>query len=175
MSKRLPVDAAAAQTLSARIRPSGAPTGRSRPGIRAQSRREWPNTAAHYPRSCAPRGLLLGRGGKACFVWPSGDLTDFLAVAASNGLHAKRLRFVHASPGRAAHRVLAELKARSIGRRGRRAADTLSDAHGAVSDELPRRREARNARRPVPTQARVTGEWHTASMLWPSGSSTNAA
>lgn len=53
---------------------------------------------------------LLGRGGRACFIWPAEDLEQLLAVAANAGLHAKRARFVHTLPSRPARRVLVEFK-----------------------------------------------------------------
>jgi tRNA1(Val) A37 N6-methylase TrmN6 len=59
--------------------------------------------------------VLLGRGGRACFVWPASDLEHLLAVGAAAGLHAKRARFVHPLPARPAHRVLVELKAARAG------------------------------------------------------------
>lgn len=80
-------------------------------------------TPARHPRAAAARSgddplgaflraarTLLRRGGRACFIWPAQDLETFLASCATVGLHAKRLRFVHPLPDRAAARVLAELK-----------------------------------------------------------------
>jgi tRNA1(Val) A37 N6-methylase TrmN6 len=54
--------------------------------------------------------LLLGRGGRACFVWPAADLEHLLDACGAVGLRPKRARFVHPQPARAAHRVLVELK-----------------------------------------------------------------
>jgi tRNA1(Val) A37 N6-methylase TrmN6 len=78
---------------------------------------------------------LLGRGGRACFVWPASDLEPFLARAASQGLHAKRARFVHPMPGRDAHRVLVELKPGRAGGLRVEPALTLMDEPGVPSAE----------------------------------------
>ncbi|MEI8257019.1 MAG: methyltransferase [Deltaproteobacteria bacterium] len=53
---------------------------------------------------------LLGRGGRACFVWPANDLERFLARASSAGLAARRLRAFHPTPDAPARRVLLECR-----------------------------------------------------------------
>ncbi len=52
---------------------------------------------------------LLGRRGRACFVYPARELPGLLLMARAAGLEAKRLRFVHAGRSVAARVVLVEL------------------------------------------------------------------
>lgn len=53
---------------------------------------------------------LLGRRGRACFVYPARELTQLVDIARETGLEAKRLRFVHATRDVPARVVLVELK-----------------------------------------------------------------
>jgi len=53
---------------------------------------------------------LLGRRGRACFVYPAADFVAFARDLADAGLHPKRARFVHASRETAARIVLIEAK-----------------------------------------------------------------
>lgn len=55
--------------------------------------------------------LLLGRGGRACFVFPSRDLQSLLSDLASKGLYARRMAFVHPRRDEPANRVLIEASA----------------------------------------------------------------
>ncbi|HQY61029.1 MAG: methyltransferase [Myxococcales bacterium] len=52
---------------------------------------------------------LLGRRGRACFVYPARELPALLVASRGAGLEAKRLRFVHAGQAVAARVVLVEL------------------------------------------------------------------
>lgn len=59
--------------------------------------------------------LLLGRGGRASFVFPARELEPLLARLASKDLHARRVAFVHPTHDEPASRVLLEC---SVGRAG---------------------------------------------------------
>jgi len=54
---------------------------------------------------------IAGRRARVCFVYPAHELTALLAVLAAEGLHAKRLRFVHASAPAPARLALVEARA----------------------------------------------------------------
>jgi tRNA1Val (adenine37-N6)-methyltransferase len=54
---------------------------------------------------------LAGRAARVCFVYPAGELGSLLETLAAEGLHAKRMRFVHASPTAEARVVLVEARA----------------------------------------------------------------
>ena len=54
---------------------------------------------------------LTGRRARACFVYPAQELGVLLAGLAAEGLHAKRMRFVHGTPGAPARVVLVEARA----------------------------------------------------------------
>lgn len=54
--------------------------------------------------------VLLGRGGRACFVWPANDLERLLARASATGLAARRLRAFHPTRDAPARRVLIECR-----------------------------------------------------------------
>jgi tRNA1Val (adenine37-N6)-methyltransferase len=54
---------------------------------------------------------LTGRRARACFVYPAQELAVLLSGLATEGLHAKRLRFVHGNPGAPARVVLVEARA----------------------------------------------------------------
>ncbi|MFO0560433.1 MAG: methyltransferase [Polyangiales bacterium] len=58
---------------------------------------------------------LLGRAGRACFVFPSRSLETLLSALDSKDLHAKRLAFVHPRADEPANRVLVEC---AVGRPG---------------------------------------------------------
>ncbi len=53
---------------------------------------------------------LLGRGGRACFVWPANDLQRLLDRAAAVGLAARRVRAFHPTPDAPARRMLVECR-----------------------------------------------------------------
>ena len=50
----------------------------------------------------------LGRRGRACFVYPAGELVTLLATLRASGLEAKRMCLVHSSEGAPARVVLLE-------------------------------------------------------------------
>jgi tRNA1Val (adenine37-N6)-methyltransferase len=52
--------------------------------------------------------LLAGRRCRVCFVYPAPQLSTLMCALADTGLHAKRLRFVHADPSRPARLALVE-------------------------------------------------------------------
>jgi tRNA1Val (adenine37-N6)-methyltransferase len=54
---------------------------------------------------------LAGRAARVCFVYPASELRSLMETLAAEGLHCKRMRFVHASPATAARVVLVEAKA----------------------------------------------------------------
>jgi tRNA1Val (adenine37-N6)-methyltransferase len=54
---------------------------------------------------------LTGRRARACFVYPAHELGALLSGLAAEGLHAKRMRFVHGTPGVPARIVLVEARA----------------------------------------------------------------
>jgi tRNA1Val (adenine37-N6)-methyltransferase len=54
---------------------------------------------------------LAGRRARACFVYPARELATLLSGLAAEGLHAKRIRFVHGTPGAPARVVLVEARA----------------------------------------------------------------
>jgi tRNA1Val (adenine37-N6)-methyltransferase len=54
---------------------------------------------------------LAGRAARVCFVYPAGELGSLLETLAGEGLHSKRMRFVHASPAATARVVLVEARA----------------------------------------------------------------
>ncbi len=58
---------------------------------------------------------LLGRAGRACFVFPSRSLEVLLAALSAKDLHAKRIAFVHPRREEPANRVLVEC---AVGRAG---------------------------------------------------------
>lgn len=81
----------------------------------ARAARVGPGSDGALPAFVRAARALLARGGRACFVWPAADLAALLDAARASGLHAKRMRFVHPLPDRAASRVLTELKAGRAG------------------------------------------------------------
>jgi tRNA1(Val) A37 N6-methylase TrmN6 len=58
---------------------------------------------------------LLGRAGRACFVYPARSLETLLAALSVKDLHAKRIAFVHPRADTLANRVLVEC---AVGRPG---------------------------------------------------------
>lgn len=54
---------------------------------------------------------VAGRKARVCFVYPAQELGALLATLAAEGLHAKRLRFVHATPEAPARVALVEAQA----------------------------------------------------------------
>ncbi|HEY6459304.1 MAG TPA: methyltransferase [Polyangiaceae bacterium] len=54
---------------------------------------------------------VAGRKARVCFVYPAQELAGLLATLAAEGLHAKRLRFVHATPDAPARIALVEAQA----------------------------------------------------------------
>lgn len=58
---------------------------------------------------------LAGRRARVCFVYPAQELVALLSTLADEGLHAKRMRFVHGTPEAPARVVLVEAQAARIG------------------------------------------------------------
>jgi tRNA1Val (adenine37-N6)-methyltransferase len=58
---------------------------------------------------------IAGRGARVCFVYPARELASLLARLGAEGLHAKRMRFVHSAPGAAARVALVEAQAGHAG------------------------------------------------------------
>ncbi len=58
---------------------------------------------------------LAGRKARVCFVYPAAELALLLATLAAEGLHAKRLRLVHATPQSPARLALVEAVAGRAG------------------------------------------------------------
>jgi len=54
---------------------------------------------------------VAGKRARVCFVYPAHELATLLATLAAEGLHAKRMRFVHATPEAPARVVLVEVQA----------------------------------------------------------------
>ncbi len=55
--------------------------------------------------------VLLGRGGRACWVYPARELAGLLSVLSSRDLHPRRMVLVHPRPGATATRALVECSA----------------------------------------------------------------
>ncbi len=58
---------------------------------------------------------LAGRKARVCFVYPAAELGALLSTLAAEGLHAKRLRFVHGTPEAPARIALVEAQAARAG------------------------------------------------------------
>ncbi|HZU84623.1 MAG TPA: methyltransferase [Polyangiaceae bacterium] len=58
---------------------------------------------------------VAGRRARVCFVYPAQELTALLTAFMSEGLHAKRMRFVHGTPAAPARVVLVEALAGRAG------------------------------------------------------------
>jgi tRNA1Val (adenine37-N6)-methyltransferase len=58
---------------------------------------------------------VAGRRARTCFVYPAHELTLLIATLAAEGLHAKRMRFVHGTPEAPARVVLVEAQAARAG------------------------------------------------------------
>jgi tRNA1Val (adenine37-N6)-methyltransferase len=58
---------------------------------------------------------LAGRKARVCFVYPAAELGPLLGRLAAEGLHAKRVRFVHGTPEAPARVVLVEAQAGKAG------------------------------------------------------------
>lgn len=58
---------------------------------------------------------IAGRRARVCFVYPAQELAALLSALATEGLHAKRTRFVHATPESAARVALVEAVAGRAG------------------------------------------------------------
>jgi tRNA1Val (adenine37-N6)-methyltransferase len=58
---------------------------------------------------------LAGRKARVCFVYPAQELGTLLGTLADEGLHAKRLRFVHGTPEAPARIALVEAQAGRAG------------------------------------------------------------
>jgi tRNA1Val (adenine37-N6)-methyltransferase len=56
-----------------------------------------------------------GRKARVCFVYPAGELGTLLSTLSAEGLHAKRLRFVHGTPETPARIALVEAQAGRAG------------------------------------------------------------
>jgi tRNA1(Val) A37 N6-methylase TrmN6 len=75
---------------------------------------------------------LLGRAGRACFVFPSRSLETLLAALDRKDLHAKRLAFVHPRVDEPANRVLVEC---AVGRPGGLVVEAPWILHERVDNE----------------------------------------
>lgn len=53
---------------------------------------------------------LAGRRARVCFIYPAPELVTLVSTLHSQGLHAKRLRFVHATPSARARVALVEAR-----------------------------------------------------------------
>jgi tRNA1Val (adenine37-N6)-methyltransferase len=58
---------------------------------------------------------LAGRRARVCFIYPAAELVALVSTFQSHGLHAKRLRFVHATPSAPARVALVEARAGRAG------------------------------------------------------------
>jgi tRNA1Val (adenine37-N6)-methyltransferase len=58
---------------------------------------------------------LLGKRGRACFVYPASDLARLFATLRASGLEPKRLRMVHATASAPARVILVEARAAKAG------------------------------------------------------------
>jgi tRNA1Val (adenine37-N6)-methyltransferase len=58
---------------------------------------------------------LAGRRARVCFIYPAAELVTLVSTLQSHGLHAKRLRLVHATPTAPARVVLVEARAGRAG------------------------------------------------------------
>jgi tRNA1Val (adenine37-N6)-methyltransferase len=58
---------------------------------------------------------VAGRRARVCFVYPAPELGSLLSALAAEGLHAKRMRFVHGTPESAARIALVEAVAGRAG------------------------------------------------------------
>ncbi len=58
---------------------------------------------------------LAGRRARVCFVYPAAELGALHTTLTSEGLHPKRMRFVHGTPGAPARIVLVEARAGRAG------------------------------------------------------------
>jgi len=102
---------------------------------------------------------LLGRGGRACFVFPSRSLELLLAALDSKDLHAKRLAFVHPRADEPANRVLVEC---AVGRPGGLVIDApwvlyvRADNERGFDESALLRSITRGAASPVALNARAT-------------------
>jgi tRNA1Val (adenine37-N6)-methyltransferase len=66
-------------------------------------------------RGRARAAEVAGRRARTCFVYPAHELTLLIATLAAEGLHAKRMRFVHGTPEAPARVVLVEAQAARAG------------------------------------------------------------
>ncbi len=79
--------------------------GRGRPAKTPARARARAGELSHFT---AAARALLGRRGRACFVYPASELLALTTALRAAGLEPKRLRFVHASAGAPARIVMVE-------------------------------------------------------------------
>jgi tRNA1(Val) A37 N6-methylase TrmN6 len=84
------------------------PAGRGRPRRDPKSRRARSGSLEPFVRAAAR--ALAGPSARLAVVYPAPALPELLALAATEGLVPKRLRFVHATSDRPARVVLVELR-----------------------------------------------------------------
>jgi tRNA1Val (adenine37-N6)-methyltransferase len=92
--------------------PPYVPLGAGRPPPEARRARARQGELSHF---IAAARLLLGRRGRACFVYPAHNLAGLLAHFRDAGLEPKRLRAVHAKPSSPARIVMVEAQAAKAG------------------------------------------------------------
>lgn len=92
--------------------PPYVPLGAGRPPPEARRAKARQGELSHF---VAAARLLLGRRGRACFVYPAHNLTGFLAVFRDAGLEPKRLQTVHAKANAPARIVMIEAQAAKHG------------------------------------------------------------
>ncbi|MEO7110375.1 MAG: methyltransferase [Polyangiaceae bacterium] len=92
--------------------PPYVPLGAGRPPPEARRAKARQGELSHF---IAAARLLLGRRGRACFVYPAHNLTGILALFREAGLEPKRLRAVHAKANGPARIVMIEAQAAKPG------------------------------------------------------------
>lgn len=92
--------------------PPYVPFGAGRPPPEARRAKARQGELSHF---VAAARLLLGRRGRACFVYPAHNLTAILALFRDAGLEPKRLCAVHAKATAPARVVMIEAQAAKAG------------------------------------------------------------
>ncbi len=92
--------------------PPYVPAGAGRPSPEMRRAKARQGDLAHFVTAAR---LLLGRRGRACFVYPAHNLTGILALFRDAGLEPKRLRAVHSKANAPARIVMIEAQAAKRG------------------------------------------------------------